>query len=336
MRIAIHQRDYSFSTDWIDYCIENKIDYKIVNAYDSNIIEQLKDCDIFLWHFNHTCIADKIFAKQLMYSLEISGKKIFPDYRTCWFFDDKIGQKYLLESIGAPIAKTYIFYDKQNARNWAKKVSYPIIFKLSTGAGSSNVLLIENYRQAKSLINKSFNNGFSQVSNWRAFKERSRLFFQGQKNFLTLIKGFKILLLGTSFSNKYVKEKNYALFQNFMQNNNFDIRIIVIDNKAFGIKRMNRKNDFRASASGTIIYNRNEINIKCVEVAFKINDRINTQCIAFDFVFDSNSNPVIIEISFGFDPRAYEKCEGYWQRDLEWIDKKFNPSKWIINSLINK
>ena len=53
MKIAIHHRSGSFSDQWIEYCKEKSIDYKIVNAYDSNIIEQVKDCDAFMWHHHH-------------------------------------------------------------------------------------------------------------------------------------------------------------------------------------------------------------------------------------------------------------------------------------------
>ena len=45
MKIAIHQTKGSFSDRWIEYCQINEINYKIVNCYDSDIIEQLNDCE---------------------------------------------------------------------------------------------------------------------------------------------------------------------------------------------------------------------------------------------------------------------------------------------------
>ena len=54
MKIAIHHRPGSFSDRWIDYCKEKGVDYKIVNAYDSDIVEQVKDCDAFMWHHHHS------------------------------------------------------------------------------------------------------------------------------------------------------------------------------------------------------------------------------------------------------------------------------------------
>ena len=103
MRIAIHNRPGSFSERWIEYCQEKGIDYKVVNAYDSDIICQISDCDAFMFHHHHGNYKDVLFARQLLYSLEEAGKRVFPDWRTCWHFDDKVGQKYLLEAVGAPL-----------------------------------------------------------------------------------------------------------------------------------------------------------------------------------------------------------------------------------------
>jgi len=45
MKLAIHHRAESFSEDWIAYCKNNSIPYKIVDCYSVDIIEQLSDCD---------------------------------------------------------------------------------------------------------------------------------------------------------------------------------------------------------------------------------------------------------------------------------------------------
>jgi hypothetical protein len=44
MKITIHHRPGSFSDRWIEYCKREGIEYKIVNAYDSDIVKQVEDC----------------------------------------------------------------------------------------------------------------------------------------------------------------------------------------------------------------------------------------------------------------------------------------------------
>ncbi len=56
-----------------------------------------------MWHFHQGSPRDILFAKQLIFALQTSGKRVFPDFNTVWHFDDKVGQKYLLEAIEAPI-----------------------------------------------------------------------------------------------------------------------------------------------------------------------------------------------------------------------------------------
>ena len=166
MKIAIHEREGSFSDGWINYCKINAIPYKIVNAYKSNIIEQVSDCSALMWHHHHGIFKDALFAKQLSFSLQQAGKRVFPDFATCWHFDDKVGQKYLLESIGVPFVPTYIFYSKDEALRWIDKAIFPKVFKLRGGAGSSNVRLLKTKKEAIKFTKRAFGKGFKPFNSW--------------------------------------------------------------------------------------------------------------------------------------------------------------------------
>jgi len=63
MLLAIHHRPGSFSDRWISYCERNEIPFKIVNAFDSDIINQLQDCDALMWH-HHAIYTDVLAAKK--------------------------------------------------------------------------------------------------------------------------------------------------------------------------------------------------------------------------------------------------------------------------------
>jgi len=334
MKIAIHHNPGLFSDRWIEYCKENSINYKIVNCYDSDIMGQLNDCDALMWHFSHVNYKDKLFAKQLLFSIELSGKKVFPDFRTCWHFDDKVGQKYLLETIGAPLVPSYVFYTKRDAQKWVNKTTFPKVFKLRGGAGSSNVKLVRSRKEAQRIVSKAFYLGFSQFDRWAYLKERIRKVREGQDSDIGIFKGIGRLFIPTEYAKMHHKEKGYVYFQDYIPDNTFDIRVIVIGNKAFAIKRMNRSNDFRASGSGLLVYQKTEINDECIKIAFEVNNILKAQCLAYDFVFNEKKEPLIVEISFGFSAHAYDLCPGFWTSDMEWHHCKFNPQYWIIENLI--
>lgn len=333
MKIAIHHSPGSFSNRWIKYCEVNQIDFKLVDAYSNDIIEQLKGCDAFIWnHFSHR-YKDTLFAKQLLYSLEMSGMRVFPDFKTTWYYDDKIGQKYLLEAISANLVKTYVFYTKEDALDWARSTTFPKVFKLTKGAASVNVKLVKTQDEAFRIIHKAFGKGFRQNDVFNKLKERYHIFRLKKKSVLWLIKGLYYIFYKDEFSSLFPKEKGYVYFQDFIPDNSYDIRIIVIGDKAFGIKRYNRENDFRASGSGNITYDYQEIDRSCITQSFEICERLSAQCLAFDYVFNNNQ-PLLVEVSYGFLPQGYDKCQGYWDKNINWVPGAFNPYGWMIENLI--
>lgn len=336
--IAIHCDPQSHSTKlnhpnyevrWIDYCEKNNISYKIVNAYDTNIIEHLKDCTAFMWNHNHNKYQDLLFAKQLLFSLQEKGIKTFPDFKTGWHFDDKLGQKYLFEAMNIDAVPTYVFYSKDDALAWVKATFFPKVFKLRGGAGSANVKLVKNAKQAKRLINRAFGKGFPSFDQYQFFKEKLRLFKLG-KDKLGLLKGLYGLVFYKKMRNLIPSQSGYVYFQDYIPNNNYDVRIVIVAGKAYAIKRIVRSNDFRASGSGNIDYNHNLIDLELVKIAQKINIKLNAQALSYDFIYDENSRPLIVEISYTNKASGYDKCEGYWDDKLNFHKGEFNPYGWMV------
>lgn len=334
--IGIHDNKESFSKFWVNYCMYNNIPYKLVNCYQSDIIFQLKDCYALMWHHHQANYKDVLFAKQLLFSLEQSGIKVFPNFHTAWHFDDKVGQKYLLEAIGAPIVESYVYYDKLDALNWVKNTNYPKVFKLRGGAGSANVKLVKNQYQAIALVKKAFGRGFPAFDKRGYCKERVLKFINGKDSLIGALKGIGRLFIPVKNTNLLNREKGYIYFQEFMPNNKFDIRIIVIGDKAFAIKRLVRANDFRASGSGSVLHAKDEIDARCVKIAFETSQRLNSQCLAYDFIFNNENEPLIVEISYGFSPAGYTNCPGYWNANLNWHEGEFNPYGWMVELVTKK
>lgn len=150
-----------------------------------------------------------------------------------------------------------------------------------------------------------------------------------------IFKGFGRLIISTEFAKMRGREKGYIYFQDFLPNNQFDIRVVVIYGKAFAAKRMVRKNDFRASGSGNTLYEKEHLSIDAVKLAFQLSARLRVQCIAFDFVYNEAGNPVAIEISYGFPPDAPDRCVGYWDESLQFYEGPFISQNWMVEALIN-
>ena len=339
MKIAIHKRNNSFSDRWIRYCEENSVSYKIVNCYDSDIIEQLKDCAGLMWHWSHLDYKAQNFAKQLIKSIEKMEIKVFPSFDTSWHFDDKVGQKYLLESINAPLIPSYVFYDKISALNWIQGTTFPKVFKLRGGAGSQNVKLIRNKKEAIKLAKQAFTKGFPLVNKNSDIKQKLWILKRDKdlKSVFGMFKGIGRFLFPRPNMGLLSVQKGYVYFQEFIPNNNFDDRIIVIGDRAIGLKRFVRKGDFRASGSGNFSYEKNSFDKKSIKLAFETVKKLEAQSLAFDFIYNSNNEPLIVEISYCYSMgAAYDNCPGYWDSNLVWHEAPVNPQYWIIEDFIEE
>ncbi|MEX0967258.1 MAG: hypothetical protein WD077_08465 [Bacteroidia bacterium] len=334
MKLAIHSGSSGFHPRWAEYCRQNNIAFKLVDCYASDIIHQIQDCDALMWHHSQGNPKDILIAKQILYALEHSGFRVFPDFRTAWHFDDKVAQKYLLEALGAPIVPSYVFVEKKTALAWAEETHFPKVFKLRGGAGSSNVRLARNRSEAFRLIKKAFGSGFSNYNALGNLMERWRKWRFGKTTITDVAKGIIRLGYKPPFAKIGGRERGYVYFQDFIPGNDSDIRVVVIGERAFALKRMVRQGDFRASGSGEIQYERDLFDLATVALSFKITKDMAAQCVAFDYVYTSEAKPLLVEISYGFAPGAYDTCPGYWDSELRWHNDKFNPQGWMVDLLL--
>ncbi len=334
-KIAIHNRPGSFSDRWIHKCEEERIRYKVVNCHDSDIVTSLEDSTILMWHFSHLAPVDLLMARSLIESLQHVGKKVFPDIKTCWHFDDKVAQKYLLESIAAPVVNSYVFYDMENCENWMSEAVFPLVFKLRRGAGSANVKLVRNKTEAMNFAHKMFTNGIRPTPN--VVSSYTSVLNHATSKGLLLKKIRRIPSVVKSIWNEsktWQNEKGYAYFQDYLPLNQFDTRVTVIGKRAFAFIRYVRPGDFRASGSGNIDYDVSKIDQRCVKLAFDVADKLGSQSVAFDFAFDHSKNPRILEISYCYKAEAVFKCCGHWDNNMNWRPGNVWPQDAILDDCL--
>lgn len=333
--IAIHNDNVGFHARWVQYCEEQAIPYKRVDCYSSRLISDLGECKALMWHHNHAYAADQLVAKQILFALQHAGIVVFPDFRTAWHFDDKVAQKYLLEALGIRAVNSYVFVSEGEAQRWVRETSFPKVFKLRRGAGSKNVRLVKDRRSAMRLIKKAFRRGFRPIDAYGEVAESWRKFKIGRASVKELLKAVAHLTYPYSVEKALGREKGYVYFQDFLPDNTFDIRVIVIGDKAFAIKRSVRPNDFRASGSGLIEYDKSNFDDQLIGLAFQYAALLGSSCVAFDFIFEKGT-PYVVEISYGFAAKGYDPCPGYWTSDLSWHEGPFNPYGWMVQGVLDR
>ena len=337
LRLAIHGESGGFTKKWIEYCDTHSIDYVILNGYDSDIISQLKGLDGFLWHFDQESITDRLMVLNVLFSAEHMGLVVFPNFKTSWHYDDKLAQKYLLEAIDAPMAEYYSFFTEQAALDWLQQATFPVVSKLRRGAGSHNVKLWKKYSGAKKYCHQMFGKGLPPIPKY--FSDLASKFRKSKTSSMALYAGKLKRMPGIMKKKMHYRqwtpmERGYTLFQRFVPDNTSDTRITVVGNRAWGFMRYVRKNDFRASGSGFISYDRDLVDLDCVRIAFRAAEALGSQSMAFDFVRDRDGRHYIVEISFGYVSAAVHNTTGYWDRDLNWHEGHMWPEHAHLEDLI--
>ncbi len=337
MKIAIHNGS-GWNQKWIKYCEAKNIYFIVVNCYDNNIIETLKEKKVthLMWYFHHNFPADILMARNVLYAAEKMGLKTFPNFDTSWHFDDKVSQKYLLEAMEAKMVPTYVFYDQNMANAWLREeASFPLVAKLRRGAGSYNVILLKNLAEARRYTAKMFGigihpspgyisdvkNKLKVAKNWKGIKKR----LKKAPNY------FKMVFNGKK---GFPREKGYVYFQDFIKDNKSDIRVAIVGDYIWAFKRIVREGDFRASGSGVIEYDNLNLSINIIKDLHILSKKIKSQSIAFDIIFDKEEY-LIVEISYGYSSEAIFDCHGYWNSNYEFVGKKLYPEIVIIENIIN-
>jgi hypothetical protein len=332
LEIGIHDGDVNgYSARWAEAVRSHGGEVRRLDLLGADPLGQVEGCDGVMWYWAHYPHGERLAALPILRVIEQHLHiPIFPDMATCWHYDDKVAQSYLLKAIGIPHPKTWVFFREADALAWCEMADYPVVAKLSGGAGGTNVHRIHGVSEAKSYIGQCFSgSGIVLRPPWPSSKLRRPLSWM-KRGLLRAAQAVPYVC-GSRFPSfpdqtYWMPQKNYVLFQEFVAGNEFDTRVTVIGNRAFAFRRMNRPDDFRASGSGQIDYDSAAIDPSCLRVAFDAARKLKSQSVAFDFLFRGEAKePVVGEISYRYADWAVEKCSGHWNPDLNWCEGHLWP-----------
>jgi len=337
--ITIHDLPGSFSDRWIEQCVRRSIPFIRVDMFSNDLwsILRTNDVKVLLAHPPMADVAVNLAAKSIIQVLTRAGVTVFPNASDYWHYDDKIAQKYIFETLDVRCPKTDVFYDRANALAWLETAGMPFVTKLSAGAGSINVSIVRNKREATRRINRMFGPGEHVASG--AMKDWATKFriHKTNRDFLPTIRRLPGTL-GVWWRNRrnLPRERGYVYFQEFIPGNSFDTRITVIGARAFGFRRHVRPGDFRASGSGSIDHDPRGIDLRCVGAAFDVARILESHCMSFDFIFeDGKAEPLLLEMSYAFAAKPVADCPGFWAVDLQWQAKPMWPQDAILEDILN-
>ena len=327
------------SQGFLDILQYNKIDTELLYAGDISFWDKVAKCNLFIFQWTHHDYYRQI-AQSILPIIEKQLKiRCFPNLQSNWLYDDKVRQCYLLKLKGFPVIQSWVFYDIENALRFVDEATYPLVFKLRSGAGSRMVKLLMHKSMARQYVKLMFRNGVSYKNGLPGtlhdeIRDKGMLRLARRK----LGKLKRRIKEGHLFYEEdWLTHKNYMLLQKFLPNNSYDTRVVVIGKRAFAFQRLNRPNDFRASGSDFYEVDPRKIDSRFIEIAFRVSKNLGFDSMAYDFLYDEDKEPVIVEISYVFGSMHGSKiseCPGYWDGQLNWHEKPMNVSYCILCAIL--
>jgi len=301
----VRKRDYY--PKYERFLKNNNIAYEYYNPLLSNWMEEAKRFDLIVWHTNSDPSTQEI-AEGKIYILEQMGKTCLPSYDEVWSYENKIRANYLYELHNLPSIPTFISHSKSDALSYINKVKFPIISKLSTGSASYGVDKIDNIKDATQLVNQVFS-------------------YKGKETYF-----------------KYMNQKNYVYFQEFIEDATYDLRILCVGEDLFGYYRYPNEGDFRASGAGN--YQKKEIPTEALELAYEVYKAFGSSFLATDFVYSEKIKQFLIiesSVFIGIDSceqLSIDNVPGKYTRkaknEYDFVEGKFWVQELTLKHMIEK
>ena len=94
--------------------IVNNIPYRILDPNSYTLLDELRECTHLLFRHSQGDTDLKIY-ETITIAHRMYGIKCLPDFESCWQYEDKIKEYYLLKSHGFPIIESRVFWNIEHA-----------------------------------------------------------------------------------------------------------------------------------------------------------------------------------------------------------------------------
>ncbi len=189
----------------------------------------------------------------------VLGKKTYPTAAMSVLYENKCLEAFLAEAWDLPFAKSYVCYRRDDALAMLERLHYPVVSKVNESSGSMGVELVRGPREARRIIGQ-------------AFSRRGRPLYV-----------------------PWLRQKNYVYFQEYIPNDGYDLRVILIGDQAFGYYRSVPGGDFRASGMNTV--EKRALPAEAIGVARRVQERLKSPKLVVDMVHGLDGRYMIIEYS---------------------------------------
>lgn len=314
---------HSMDVEKIILELENRgyeVHKRYFSQFDAN--EDFKGIPV-LYHITEDAfVIYKSYVEDIINFLQRHGAILLPNCDYARAHHNKVYMEMLRSEFGdedLKSIKTSYFGSAEEAINASKRINFPVVIKQASGAGSEGVALAYNEIEYRKKVKQICKGKF-----YRTIIDR--------------LKNLAKKCLNTLHIENYYVPKYFGklIVQTFVPNLAGDYKVLFFDGKYYTLKRLNRKNDFRASGSGRLyLVPEDEID-GLLNFAKKVVKEIKFSMIGMDIGYDGEKYHLLEFQTIHLGPYTLTRSEYYHiEQDGKWkkIIEKSNLEEEFVRSI---
>lgn len=268
--------------------------YSIVNLTTDNWYSQLveQNFDLFLLRPpGQTELFKRLYDERVLLISQIFKTPIYPSLNEVLIYENKRYLRDWLTANNLPHPKTFVFFNKEEANQFADKLkNFPIVGKTNIGASGNGVLILRDKKSLAKYINTAFEEGIAPImgpklSKGSVFKKIGKVL--SNPHFLKQrLKDYKKSNLN--------KQYHFVIFQEYIPHK-FEWRCVVIGDSYFAHKKI----VVGDKSSGTLLKGYDPVPHSLLDFIRDVTIKHNLTSVAID-LFERKGSYLINEIQCFF------------------------------------
>lgn len=225
----------SHNDKWEKSCQRYGIKYDFIDLAYSDWLQQLRKsnpCLCLLRPPGTLSYAKQMYDERVYIISNVLNIPVYPSFEEVLVYENKRILSDFLKARNIPHPNTYVFYKKNEAIEFAKKASYPIVAKTNIGAAGSGVKIIKTEKELLKYCHLAFTCGIQRRRGPNKNSGNSRSWAKKAINSPTFF--FKKL---TEYKKRSKDvQKNFIILQEFIPHD-FEWRVVKIGESYFAHKK---------------------------------------------------------------------------------------------------
>ncbi len=191
---------------YVSACREMGLSYQLFDLSHPDWVSHFRNssCDFFVvWPSTFLGIWKEMFDERLWILENHLNKVVYPGFNETFIFENKRRVHDWLDVHNIPHPKTWTFFEKHEALNFASKCPIPIVIKTVRGSCASGVFIVRSRNDLLKITKRFFSNGILPDRGYKWDAQRLSIFFQ---EYLEDVEEWRMVRIGNSYFG-YRKEK---------------------------------------------------------------------------------------------------------------------------------